>query len=194
MRVPSLLLVAAMDRELCPLPGARVLCSGIGPVEATLSTARAIAEESPCAVLNVGIAGATSLEPGTVVVGSESIYCDVLDPNSTAPRIERVNPSLVLVDAARQALPDAVVSPIATTAWVGGGQGHPVEAMEGFGVLRAAAASGVPAVEVRVISNNPTATDRRMWRIEEALLVLHGAVRTLVPALLNAAEGLAGLS
>lgn len=143
-----------MAKELYPVRGAREVCCGIGPVEATLTTAHALAEEQTSVVLNVGIAGAVGLAPGTVVVGSESIYCDVLDSNSTAPRIARLTPPATLVNAAQHALPNAVALPIATTARVGGGQGYPVEAMEGFGVLRAASAAGVAAVEVRVISNS----------------------------------------
>jgi futalosine hydrolase len=181
--VPLPLLVVATDRELCPVNGARTLCCGIGPVEATLMTARALAEEKPSALLHVGIAGATHLEPGTVVIGSKSIYCDVLDPRSTLPRIAELKPSRMLVDLAQIALPDAVTAPIATAARVGGGAGYPVEAMEGFGVLRAAAASRVSAVEIRVISNNPADTDRQRWRIEDALAVVHRVIRTVVPAM-----------
>jgi nucleoside phosphorylase len=102
---------------------------------------------------------------------------------STLPRVAHLTPSPALVDAARRALPDAVTAPIATAARVGGGAGYPVEAMEGFGVLRAAAASGVAAVEIRVISNDPGDADRRLWRIEDALSAVHRVIRTLAPVL-----------
>jgi len=183
--VPSLLLVAASDRELCEIAGARPVCCGIGPVEATLATARALAETDIAAVLHVGIAGATSLETGTVVIGSQSIYCDVLDPNATLPRVARLTPAAWLLTAMRRALPDAIVSPIATAARVGGGDGHPVEAMEGFGVLRAAAGAGVPAIEIRVISNDPADTDRSLWRIDDAVAVLHQTIKTAVPVVIE---------
>jgi futalosine hydrolase len=179
----SPLIVAATERELLPVDGVKALCCGIGPVEAALATARALAAQRPSALVHIGIAGATSLEPGTVVVGSESIYCDVLDPNSTLPRVTHLTPSPTLVDAACAALPDAVTAPIATAARVGGGTGWPVEAMEGFGVLRAAATSGVAAVEIRVISNDPRDSDRGLWRIEGALSVVHQVIETLAPVL-----------
>jgi futalosine hydrolase len=181
--VPLPLVVVATDRELCPVDGARTLCCGIGPVEATLTTARALAEEKASAVLHVGIAGAAHLAPGAVVIGSKSIYCDVLDAHSTLPRVAELEPSQMLVDVARVAFPDAVSAPIATAARVGGGAGYPVEAMEGFGVLRAAAASNVPAVEIRVISNDPADADRRLWKIEDALQVVHHVIRKLVAAM-----------
>ena len=50
--------------------------------------------------------------------------------------------------------------PIGTSARVGGGAACEVEAMEGFAVLRAAALAGVPALELRAVSNavaEPTA-------------------------------------
>jgi futalosine hydrolase len=58
-----------------------------------------------------------------------------------------------------------------------------VEAMEGFGVLRATALAGVPAVEVRVISNSVSHADRSLWRIDDALATLRDAVPRVVSAL-----------
>ena len=72
------------------------------------------------------------------------------------------------------------VLPIGTSARVGGGAGRAeVEAMEGFAVLRAAAAAGVPALELRAISNAYD-DDRDDWRVEEALEALAAAVATLI--------------
>jgi futalosine hydrolase len=73
--------------------------------------------------------------------------------------------------------------PIATCARVGGGALCEVESMEGFGVLRAAALAGVPAVEVRVISNSVSHADRSLWRIDDALATLRDAVPRVVAAL-----------
>src|SRR5919206_16480 len=127
----------------------------------TSSDARALAERSPDALLHVGIAGATGIEPPALVIGSEARYCDISgDLAAQIPRVERVEPDRRLLDAARRALPDAPLLPIGTTAHVGRGVGCDVEAMEGFGVLRAAALAGVPALEVRAISNAVDETDR----------------------------------
>jgi futalosine hydrolase len=52
---------------------------------------------------------------------------------------------------------------------------HPgavAEAMEGFGVAEAAAAAGVPVVEIRAVSNAVGPRDRAAWRIGEALAAL----------------------
>lgn len=178
-----ILVVAATGRELEGVEGVETLVCGIGPVEAAISTATALAERRPDALLHVGIAGAAELQPGTVVIGSESLYCDIVDASSTLPRVERASPAPELVEAARGALPEAEVLPITTCGRVGGAGEVDVEAMEGFGVLRAAEAVGVPAVEVRVISNNPAETDRGLWRIDDALARLREIVPSLVEEL-----------
>ncbi|MGW7576756.1 futalosine hydrolase [Streptomyces sp. NPDC054765] len=68
---------------------------------------------------------------------------------------------------------------------------HPgvlAEAMEGFGVAEAAAAHGVPVLEIRTVSNAVGPRDRAAWRIGPALTALTGAFRTL-PGALTAAAG-----
>jgi futalosine hydrolase len=162
---------------------ARVVVCGVGPIEAALATAHALAAEPAAAVLQIGIAGAQTLPHGSLAIGSESVYCDVLDPEGRIPRIERLEPAAHLLAAARRALPDAHVLPIATSGKVGGGTACEVEAMEGFGVLRAAALAGVPAVELRAVSNHTGEQDRGKWRIDDALAALAEATATLVAEL-----------
>jgi nucleoside phosphorylase len=176
------LVVAATDRELALVRDADTFCCGIGPVEAALQTARALAEHRPGAVLHIGIAGAHGLEPPALVIGTESVYCDVVDPSSTLPRVERIVPDASLLARVRRALPDARLLPIATSGRVGGGTACEVEAMEGFGVLRACALAGVPAVELRAISNAPGEADRGAWRFEEAFAALGDAVARVLAA------------
>jgi nucleoside phosphorylase len=180
-----LLVVAATDFEaaLVASDRARVVVSGIGPVEAALATARALAEERPDAVLQIGIAGAQTLPHASIALGSESVYCDVLDPQARLPRVERVAPDASLLAAARRALPAAHVLPIGTTAHVGGGAACEVEAMEGFGVLRAAGLAGIPALELRSISNPVAERDRDRWHIEDALDALRAALPPLLEEL-----------
>ncbi len=175
-----ILVVAATERELAASGAPDTLCCGIGPAEAGIRTAMGLTELRPGAVLHVGIAGAPELAPLSVVIGSEAHFCDLVDPNSTVPRVERAYPAAELVEAARRALPDARVLPIATCARVGG-SGAGVEVMEGFAVLRAAELAGVPAVEVRVISNDPAEADRSKWRFEEAF----SRLGEIVPSLLE---------
>ena len=174
-----MLVVAATKLELNRLGWAETFCCGIGPVEAALRTARALDERGPNAVIHVGIAGSRTLEPPALVLGSEAVYCDVIDPGSSLPRVERARPDAALLERVCAALPEAHVLPIATCGKVGGGSGFDVEAMEGFGVLRACELAGVPAVELRAISNSPDEADRGRWRFDDALAALADALQRL---------------
>jgi nucleoside phosphorylase len=166
-----------------------MLCCGIGPVEAAVATAHQLGRKRYAAVLHVGIAGARTLAAGSLVVGSESIYADILAPQTTLPRMARLSAAPLLLETAAQALPEASVQPIATTGRVGGGLDYEVEAMEGFGVLRAASVCAVPALELRVISNLVSELDRSRWQITEALDVLHHATARLIAAVLALSGG-----
>lgn len=175
------LVVAATERELS---GHNGLACGIGPVEAAARTARALADEQPDAVLHVGLAGGVDLEPGTLVAGTEAIYADIA---AAIPVVSRAEPDANLLAAIRAAFPEAPALPIATRAAVTGpsdtvSQGARVEAMEGFAVLRACELAGIPAVEVRVISNELGEPDRSRWEIERGL----GALAAALPRLLDA--------
>ncbi len=127
-------------------------------------------------MLHVGIAGARGLEPLTLVIGSEALYCDATGPLVPA----RALPDGGLVTRLQDAFPAAEVKPIGTSARVGGSHGVDVEAMEGFAVLRACELAGVPAVEVRVVSNEIDEPDRGLWRFDEAFATLAEALPRLV--------------
>ena len=171
-----ILLVAATDIELCDHEG---LVCGIGPVEAAAVTARHIALSPPDAVFHIGIAGARGIMPGRLVIGSESRYSDI---EAQIPVVDRVEPDPGLLEVVRGALPDALVLPIGTSAAVGGASDVRVEGMEGFGVLRACAIAGVPAVELRAISNEISEGDRSRWRIGRALEALSDAIPRVLEA------------
>ena len=176
-----MLLIAATERELDALdrvPGDRLVC-GIGPVEAAAATARVLADERPTAVLHVGIAGARGLEPLNLVIGSEAVYCDAAGPFVPA----RARPDAGLLAGLQAAFPEAAVQPIGTSARVGGTSVCQVEAMEGFAVLSAAQRAGVPAVEVRAVSNEIDEPDRARWRFDDALAALDDALPRLLAEL-----------
>ena len=176
-----MLVVAATERELALLDGIRTVVCGVGPVEAAVATARALAEERPSAVLHIGIAGARGLEPLTVVLGSEAVYCDAAGPLVPAKAL----PDAGLLARLRGGFPEAEVLPIGTSAHVGGSRGVEVEAMEGFAVLRACELAGVPAIEVRVVSNAIDEPDRALWRFDEAF----GKLAETLPRLVAVASG-----
>jgi futalosine hydrolase len=183
-----ILVVAATAFEAALAEGRDVetLVCGIGPVEAALATAAALAAARPDAVVQIGIAGAQTLPNGSLALGSEAVYCDIQDPQARIPRVERIAPDAQLLARARRALPDAHVLPIGTTAYVGGGKDCEVEAMEGFAVLRAAGLAGVPAVELRAISNAVADRDRSTWTVDDALAALGTGLDSLLEELAHA--------
>jgi futalosine hydrolase len=170
-----MLVVAATEREIARLDGADAFVCGIGPVEAAVRTTRAVAERRPDFVLHIGLAGARTLAPPALVLGSEAVYEDARGPLL----LSRVEPDADLLARMRAALPDAHVLPIGTSAHVGGTSACEVEAMEGFAVLRACALAGVPAVELRAVSNAIDEPDRAKWRFDDALAALADALDRL---------------
>ena len=192
----QILVVAATAQELAPADGWLTLQCGVGPVDAAAATATAIALHRPAVILHVGIAGARrqhALPFASLVIGSEARYCDVNADSKWAPRV--IAPSPILLAAARRVFSSALVLPIGTSGRVGGMTDHDadisVEAMEGFGVLRAAQLAGIPAIEVRAISNEIEEVDRGRWHFDAALAAITAATPLLVAALL---ETLAPLS
>lgn len=182
-RVPRLLVLAAIREELGATGEWISATCGVGPVDAAAGAARLIARHRPYAVLHVGIAGARAalgLAPATLVLGTESRYEDLGVPERFAPRV--LVPDARLLAAAGAALPDARAMPIGTSGRVGGGSEVGVEAMEGFAVLRAAQLAGVPALELRAISNAIEETDRRRWAFSEAFAALHAAIPAVAAA------------
>jgi len=150
-------------------------------VEAAAATARELMSNPPSAVVHVGLAGGHGITPGGLVIGRESLYVDLA---AEIPVVDRVEPDSDLLEKVRAAAPDALVLPIGTSAAVGGVVGDlRVEAMEGFGVLRACSLAGVPAVELRAISNELAENDRSRWRIGRAL----EALSAVLPEVLEAA-------
>jgi futalosine hydrolase len=176
-----ILVVAATDRELPAAEGWLTLRCGVGPVDAAAATAAAIVEYRPFAILHVGIAGArrrAGLVPPALVIGIEARYCDLEVPAEWAPHTVTASP--MLVAAARRVLPSAALLRIGTSARVGGTVGCDVEAMEGFAVLRAAQLAGIPAVEVRAVSNEIEEPDRTRWRFDDAFAAVLAATPLLV--------------
>lgn len=180
-----ILLVAATGPELrgAPTrPDVEPLACGIGPVDAAARVAARLAMSPAIStVVHVGIAGArreTGFEPGYVVIGGSSVYHDT--QSRLVERELAADP--VLLAATHQALLDAPVLAIGTSADVGGTSGCDVEAMEGFGVLRAAGLAGVPAIEVRTIANEIEEDDRAKWHFDVAL----EALASVLPVLLEA--------
>lgn len=119
-----------------------------------------------------------ALAPATLVIGTASHYDDLLLPGGRSPDPVSADPALLA--AALRAYPLAEQRAIATSARVGASRTCDVEAMEGFGVLRAAALADIPAIEVRAISNHIEDTDRARWHFDAAFAAIKAATPALV--------------
>ncbi|HEX3463284.1 MAG TPA: futalosine hydrolase [Candidatus Elarobacter sp.] len=171
----GILVVCAVAQELAaltPREDVDVLATGVGPVEAGLATARALAENRYDAVINAGIAGGfrercsvgdavvcaredyaeLGLEDGTAFPlpgGLELVRYAESDPGLLRPFLGGLIPVIV-----GRGVTSAIVTSTTSRALVLAHRFRAdVESMEGFAVLRAAQLAGVPAVEIRGVSN-----------------------------------------
>lgn len=186
----------AAEAEAIGVPAAVV---GVGPAAAAAGTAHALAQAAAAGrpythVMSVGIAGGF-IDVGRLAIADTIVAADLgaespdgfiaLDELGFGTATIPVDPSRL---AAR--LPKAAVGPILTVSTVTGTATsaaalrarYPAavaEAMEGFGVAMAARAWGLPALELRAISNAIGPRDRSAWRIGPALAALAQALQTL---------------
>ncbi|KAB7852690.1 futalosine hydrolase [Streptomyces mobaraensis] len=188
-----------------------VLAAGVGPAAAAAGTATALTAAALAGApydlaVSAGIGGgfAPGAPLGGLVVARRIVAADLGAATSEGflPVTELgfgvdahpVDDALVrAVGAATGARPGAVltVSTVTGTAARAAelAAAHPdalAEAMEGFGVAEAAAAHGVPVLELRAVSNAVGPRDRAAWRIGDALAALTEAFRALGPALTEA--------
>jgi len=189
-----LLIVCAVAKELAwfaPPSDTEVLVCGVGPVEAAARVARALAHGRYTTVVNAGIAGSF---PGVatvgqgVVVAHESLELDIetgeplalprgertihradSDPSLVAMLVERGVPAVRGITVARVTATDATAARLAAL-------GAQIESMEGFAVLRAAEIAGVPAVEIRGISNVVGDRARSGWDFDAGIAGLRRAM------------------
>jgi futalosine hydrolase len=171
----ALLIVCAVAQELAaltPREDVEVLATGVGPVEAALATSRALASRRYDAVINAGIAGGfrDRCTVGDAVVCAREDYAEMgLEDGSAFPlpgglelvRHAESDPGLlkpflgglIPVIVGRGVTSAIVTSTTARALVLAHRFRADVESMEGFAVLRAAALAGVPAVEIRGVSN-----------------------------------------
>ncbi|WP_051836295.1 futalosine hydrolase [Streptomyces sp. NRRL F-2580] len=192
------------------LPGIAfdVLVGGVGPAAAAAGTATALALGEYELVVSAGIGG--GFEPaaplGSLVVADAIVAADL--GAETPEGFVGVSalgfghsvhlPPTELAARAAEAT-GALLAPVLSVSTVTGTAAraaelaarHPMagaEAMEGFGVAEAAAAHGLPVLEIRAVSNAVGPRDRAAWRIGDALAALTAGFRVLGPVLANWGE------
>ncbi|GAA0449845.1 futalosine hydrolase [Streptomyces sp. NPDC046215] len=189
------------------------LAAGVGPAAAAAGTATALTAAALSGspydlVVSAGIGGGLTGSPtvpgapvGSLVVSDAIVAADLgaETPEGFLPvtdlgfgTVEHRPPAALVaaVAGATGARPGTVLTVSTVTGSAARAAElaarHPgalAEAMEGFGVAEAAAAHGVPVLELRAVSNPVGPRDRAAWRIGEALGALAAAFRQLSPAL-----------
>ncbi|MCT4356835.1 futalosine hydrolase [Streptomyces sp. Je 1-79] len=183
-----------------------VLVGGVGPAAVAAATATALARAAVPydLVVSAGIAG--GFQPaaplGSVVVSDTIVAADLgaqtpdghlsVEELGFGRSTHPVGPALTrrVSDALTHGGQPHTVGPVLTVSTATGTAGraaelavrHPgavAEAMEGFGVAEAAAAHGVPVIEIRAVSNAVGPRDRAAWRIGEALDALRHTFQLL---------------
>ncbi|MEU6403138.1 futalosine hydrolase [Streptomyces sp. NPDC046985] len=190
------------------LGGCDLVAAGVGPARAAAAaaaalTAAALGGAPYGLVVSAGIAGGfpPGAPVGSLVVADEITAADLgaETADGFVPVTElgfgvvahRPPESLVRATAAATG---AVCGTVLTVSTVTGAAAradalrarHPralAEAMEGFGVAEAAAAHGVPVLELRAVSNPVGPRDRAAWRIGDALTALTDGFGKLAPVL-----------
>lgn len=190
-----------------------VVAGGIGRTNAAAETTRAVLQQGPfAAVISAGIAGAlqgSGLEIGDVVVANECVYVEeglwtpegFRDMRGLKFQLGDFAGNAVPVDGALLAALRARfrVGPIATVATCSGSDaaaaevvrrtGAIAEAMEGAAVVHAARRLGVPAIELRAISNSTGDRQRQRWDLGRGLAALGSSVRAAVELLAACRRG-----
>ncbi|MEV0316992.1 futalosine hydrolase [Streptomyces sp. NPDC050658] len=180
-----------------------VVAVGVGPAAAAAHTAAALARAPYDLVISAGIGGGFQPEApvGSLVLADEITAADLgaETPEGFLPvtelgfgAITHVPPRPLVRELA--AATGCRAGAVLTVSTVTGSAGraaelrrrHPgalAEAMEGFGVAEAAAAYGLPVLEIRAVSNAVGPRDRAAWRIGEALAALGDAFGKFAPVL-----------
>jgi futalosine hydrolase len=199
--------VCAVAREVAALrqrATVEVVAVGVGPVEAALGTARALAAGDYGAVINAGIAGGfrDRCSVGDVVVCAREDYADLgLEDGSAFPlpdgvelvRTAEADRSLVQpfldgripVILGRGVTSATVTSTDERALVLAHRFRADVESMEGFAVLRAAQVAGVPAIEIRGVSNIVGSRANNGWNFDAGAEAAVATTDALIDVLLE---------
>ncbi|MEY4941992.1 MAG: hypothetical protein RL254_173 [Planctomycetota bacterium] len=199
---------AALGARCLAAPEVHVVVAGIGRTNAAAATAEALADARAAgapfaAVISTGIAGAlpgSNLAIGTVIVANACIYSEegiALPEGQGDMRVlgfplgdfegNRVPVDGALLLAFRALGPACEIATVATCSGTDAAAlsvrtrtGAMAEAMEGAAVVHAARRVGVPAIEIRSISNTTGDRATQQWDIAAAFTALQRVGDALV--------------
>ena len=190
-------LEASLLRErVRDFPHVRLIVTGVGPVNAAHGATVAIMQDRPDAVVVCGVGGAypsSGLNVGDVVSATVEVYGDLgtqspsgfLDMEALGFPVVP-GPPPVFNELPMQVFPTTGRARFVTVSTCTGTElaageiqartRGAVENMEGAAVAHVACLHGVPAGEVRGISNIVTNRDTKSWRLKDAALAAQNSV------------------
>ena len=200
-----LLIVTAVDAEARAIaanlvPTDLLVTSGIGRTNAAAATTEAALKAGPFdAVLSCGVAGALpggDLDLGDAVLATACVYAEegLVTPDGFGDMTvlgfplgdfdgNNVPVDTALHAALRDTFPCGPIVTVATcsgtdeqAACIAARTGARAEAMEGAAVVHAARRLGIPAIELRTISNHTGDRAAQRWDLPAALAALREAV------------------
>lgn len=182
-----ILLACAVEKELetwSQRHDVETMVTGVGPVEAACTVAHQLAQRRYRLVVNAGLAGALD---GSARIGDGVVVADdtlelalenghpivLPDGQSIVDKVHS-DPHLVAGLAAKgfASLHGITVARVTATEETAARQvrlGAQVESMEGFAVLRAAERAGIPAIEIRGISNRVGSRESSGWNFDAGI-------------------------
>ena len=190
-------LEASLLRErLREFPGARLVVTGVGPVNAAHAATAAIMEQAPDAIMVCGIGGAypsSGLKVGDVASAEVEIYGDLgaespsgfLDMKTLGFPVV-ASPTPLFNEIPMQVFPTNTRARFVTVSTCTGTESSArdleartqgeVENMEGAAVAHVAHLHRIRVGEVRGISNIVTNRDNESWRLKDASIAAQSAV------------------
>ena len=208
----KILIVTAVEAEAKALGTSKntmVVVGGVGRTNSAAATTAAILEHGPFdAVINAGIAGilpGSGLEIGDILVADSCIYMEEGIETPTGFR-DLDDMGFPLGDFKGNHVPvhPALLKwcghgfrtgPIATVATCAGTDARArevvtrtaalAEAMEGASVVHAAGLRGIPAIEVRSMSNTTGDQDQQVWDIKTALDAIGAPLQDMIERIMN---------
>lgn len=185
-----------------------VVVAGVGPVQAAVSTTKALSKAKYGLVISAGIGGGFSehAEMGDVVVATSIIAADLgaqtgdgfvfieqlgfgtSQVSIDEPFAKKISTALKTAQLLVRMGPILTVNTVtgtneATLEMISRVPNATAEAMEGFGVATAAKDADVPFIEIRTISNRVGPRDRGAWQIKAALETLENVSSVLAEVL-----------
>ena len=200
MNVLVVTAVAAEAEAIGNPAGAKVVVGGVGRTNAAAATTAALLRDGPFkAVISAGVGGilpGADLAIGDILVADACIYAEegletpegFLDMEAMGFPLgdfpgNRVPVDTTLLATCRNSYATGPIATVATCAGtdalasrVAQRTGALAEAMEGAAVVHAAGLVGVPAIEVRAMSNTTGDRDGQTWDLQAALDALGRAL------------------